>query len=140
MPGREARQAEGREGGQERLLRRRGQWEVSVQPPWYLCPPALLLVRGEGWSSLCLTVWILSNGDSHAGPGVTLRIEQSNVSENLGTGWAGSPVFLDCLLQILTCNEVTLPSYRLFKIIIIIIVVVVESISCVRLFFTARGW
>lgn len=43
-------------------------------------------------------------------------------------------MFLDCLLQILTCSEVTLLSYRLFK--IIIIVVVVESISCVRLFLT----
>ena len=51
-------------------------------------------------------------------------------SENLGTGWAGSPVFLECLFQTLTCSEVTSPSYRLFKI-IIIIVVVVESISCV---------
>ena len=70
----------GREGGPG-TPSKEGQWEVSVQPPWYLCPPALLLVRGEGWSSLCLSVWILSNGDSHAGPGVTLRIEQSNVRE-----------------------------------------------------------
>ena len=44
-------------------------------------------------------------------------------------------MFLECLLQTLTCSEVTSPSYRLFKI-IIIIVVVVESISCVRFFVT----
>ena len=82
---------------------------------------------------MCLSVWILSNGDRDASPWGYSADGTKQCTENPSagchchedTGRAGSPVFPGRLLQILKSSEVSSPLYRLLKRIIIVVIMII---------------